>query len=242
MLRAATYRRDIAFRIRPSNTGPGSLGAMPHTSPVQTARRRLRPAVLVAPLLVLAVVVAALLGSQRPSASAPPSHSVHVGPGLAPVSADAPAAPGADGTVADGVTVFDDDVPAVANLDAGLLDALRRAATDAAPDGITFFVNSGWRSPEYQDQLLRDAVAEYGSAEEAARWVATADTSPHVQGQAIDLGDWNTTAWLSTHGSAYGLCQIYGNEPWHYELRPDAVGAGCPTMYADPTHDPRMQP
>ena len=30
------------------------------------------------------------------------------------------------------------------------------------------------------------------------------------------------TAWLSEHGAAYGLCQIYGNEPWHYELRPDA--------------------
>ena len=39
----------------------------------------------------------------------------------------------------------------------------------------------------------------------------------------------------------YGLCRIYGNEPWHYELRPDAVDHGCPPMYADPTHDPRMQ-
>ena len=48
-------------------------------------------------------------------------------------------------------------------------------------------------------------------------------------------------AWLSEHGAAYGLCQIYGNEPWHYELRPEAVDHGCPPMYADPTHDPRMQ-
>ena len=40
---------------------------------------------------------------------------------------------------------------------------------------------------------------------------------------------------------AYGLCQIYGNEPWHFELRPDAVDHGCPPTYADPTHDPRMQ-
>ena len=39
----------------------------------------------------------------------------------------------------------------------------------------------------------------------------------------------------------YGLCQIYGNEPWHYELRPEAIDRGCPPMYADPTHDPRMQ-
>jgi hypothetical protein len=37
------------------------------------------------------------------------------------------------------------------------------------------------------------------------------------------------------------LCQIYRNEPWHYELRPVAIEHGCPAMYADPTHDPRMQ-
>lgn len=40
----------------------------------------------------------------------------------------------------------------------------------------------------------------------------------------------------------YGLCQIYENEAWHYELRPGAIDDGCPAMYADPTHDPRMQP
>jgi D-alanyl-D-alanine carboxypeptidase len=104
-----------------------------------------------------------------------------------------------------------------------------------------FFVNSGWRSPEYQDQLLREAISEYGSEEEAARWVATADTSPHVSGDAIDIGRSDATAWLSEHGAEYGLCQIYNNEPWHYELRPEAIDHGCPAMYADPTHDPRMQ-
>ena len=47
-------------------------------------------------------------------------------------------------------------------------------------------------------------------------------------------------AWLSEHGAAYGLCQIYRNEPWHFELRPRAIESGCPPMYPDPTHDPRM--
>jgi hypothetical protein len=79
----------------------------------------------------------------------------------------------ADGEVPDGVTIFDDAYPAVANLDPALLGALRQAATDAAGDGVEFFVNSGWRSPEYQEQLLDEAVSEYGSREEAARWVAT---------------------------------------------------------------------
>ena len=82
---------------------------------------------------------------------------------------------------------------------------------------------------------------QYGSEEEAARWVATADTSAHVSGDAVDIGPADASAWLSEHGAEYGLCQIYGNEPWHFELRPEAIDDGCPPMYADPTHDPRMQ-
>jgi LAS superfamily LD-carboxypeptidase LdcB len=139
------------------------------------------------------------------------------------------------------VTVFDDDLPAVAKLDPDLLGALRQAATDAAGGGVAFFVTSGWRSPGHQERLLREAVAEYGSEEEAARWVASVDTSAHVSGDAIDVGS-AAAAWLSEHGAAYGLCQTYGNESWHYELRPEAIHESCPPMYADPTQDPRMQP
>ncbi|GAA2475067.1 M15 family metallopeptidase [Streptomyces longisporus] len=147
----------------------------------------------------------------------------------------------ADGLVPNGVTVFDDTIPAVAKLDPDLLQALRRAASAAEHDGVTFYVNSGWRSKAYQNQLLRQAVATYGSANEAARWVATAATSPHVTGDAVDLGRSDATAWLSRHGADYGLCQIYRNEAWHYELRTSAIARGCPPMYADPTEDPRMQ-
>jgi hypothetical protein len=49
------------------------------------------------------------------------------------------------------------------------------------------------------------------------------------------------TRSLRMRGAHYGLCQIYSNESWHYELRPEATSRGCPRMYADPTHDPRMQ-
>jgi zinc D-Ala-D-Ala carboxypeptidase len=139
------------------------------------------------------------------------------------------------------VTVFDDDVPAVANLNPDLLSALRRAATDAAGDGVEFVVTSGWRSPEHQEQLLREAIWQYGSESEAARWVATPNTSAHVSGDAVDIGPSEATAWLSSYGAQYGLCQIYSNEPWHYELRSDAGVYGCPPLYADPTQDPRMQ-
>lgn len=147
----------------------------------------------------------------------------------------------ADGLIPDGTTVFDDAVPGVANLDPALLAALRRAATDAAASQIVLVVESGWRSAQYQSQLFREAVVTYGSEPEAARWVATADTSPHVSGDAVDIGPSDAAAWLSEHGATYGLCQIYANEPWHYELRPRATDDGCPAPYPDPTHDPRMQ-
>jgi len=148
----------------------------------------------------------------------------------------------ADGHVPAGTTVFDNAVPGVAKLDPALLGALRRAATNAATDGVRFYVDSGWRSPQYQEQLLRQAIAKYGSEAAATRWVATPNTSAHVSGDAVDIGPSGAATWLSEHGAEYGLCQIYGNEPWHYELRPEAIDHGCPAMYADPTHDPRMQP
>jgi hypothetical protein len=228
---------------------------MTYSEPARTAARRTRSTILAA----LVVVSAALIG-----VAASRIDTLHGDPGPAVIGIDSdqpttedrgqhddydrrdrrdPAIPlgEADGVVPDGVTVFDDEIPAVANLDPDLLGALRQAATDAADDGVEFFVNSGWRSPKYQEQLFREAVSEYGSEEEAARWVATADTSPHVSGDAVDIGPFDATAWLSEHGAEYGLCQIYSNEPWHYELRPEAIDDSCPPMYADPTHDPRMQ-
>ena len=147
----------------------------------------------------------------------------------------------ADGAIPARTTVFDDGVPGVAKLDRALLGALRRAATEAADDGVELVVDSGWRSADYQEHLLDEAVAKHGSEAEARRWVATPETSAHVSGDAVDIGPSDAAAWLSGHGAEFVLCQIYGNEPWHYELRPEAIAHGCPPMYADPTHDPRMR-
>jgi zinc D-Ala-D-Ala carboxypeptidase len=187
-------------------------------------------------LLAAVAAIGAVLGARLPAAlSSTATSPTHV---LAREHGGARGV--ANGAVPDGTTVFDDGIPGVARLDPALLGALRRAATDAAHAGVRFLVDSGWRSPAYQEQLLREAIAKYGSEAEAARWVATPDTSAHVSGNAVDLGS-EAAAWLSAHGAAYGLCQIDGNEPWHYELRPEAIAHGCPAMYADPTHDPRMQ-
>jgi hypothetical protein len=206
---------------------------MNHTAPGAEARLAHRPA-----LGVLTVVAAVIIGIL----CLPSVWSSGSSLGDALRSDHHGALSEADGLVPDGgASVFDDEVAAVANLDPRLLSSLHRAATDAAEDGVELEVNSGWRSPEYQERLLREAVSKYGSSTEAARWVATPDTSPHVAGDAVDLGPSGATAWLSRHGAEYGLCQIYRNEPWHYELRADAIDAGCPTMYADAAHDPRMR-
>jgi zinc D-Ala-D-Ala carboxypeptidase len=218
-----------------------------YRQPARTTTRRIRiriRRIRVAVLLVVLGAIAAALGPQLLGSSPPTAassidlpRSEHRG-----LRSEHRGALGeADSAVPDGTTVFDDEIPGVANLDSDLLGALRQAATDAAGDGVEFFVDSGWRSPEYQEQLLHEAVSKYGSEEEAARWVATPNTSAHVSGDAVDIAPSGAAAWLSEHGAWYGLCQIYGNEPWHYELRPEATAHGCPPMYSDPTQDPRMQ-
>jgi hypothetical protein len=215
---------------------------MTYREPARTTTRWI-PRILVAGLLVVIAVITAALGyqAQAPKSSSSSSSSSAASPPNAPRSERRGALGEADGVVPDRVTVFDDAIPAVANLDPDLLKALRQAATDAADDGVEVYVTSGWRSPEYQNLLLREAVSKYGSEDAAARWVATAATSPHVSGDAVDIWHSDATAWLSKHGAEYGLCQIYRNEPWHYELRTNAIDRGCPRMYADPTQDPRMQ-
>jgi zinc D-Ala-D-Ala carboxypeptidase len=226
---------------------------MAHSRRARTPTRRAprSPSLVALPLVVIAAIAAALgyqsLASSSSTAASPPTDVLRsASPSrnasrLIWPSTNRRALGEADGAVPDGTTVFDDAIPGVAKLDPALLDALRQAATDAADDGVAFLVDSGWRSREYQERLLQEAVSKYGSVREAARWVATPDTSPHVSGDAVDIGPPAAAAWLSEHGAEYGLCQIYRNEPWHYELRPEAGDHGCPPMYADPTHDPRMQ-
>ena len=190
-------------------------------------------------LVVAALAVAGVAVYRSASAAVPLSGTVGGSLPGAPAAPDG-AVTAEDGLLPEGTTAFDEEYPGVARLSPGLRDALQRAAHDAAADGIVVRVNSGWRSAEYQDRLLQDAVTEYGSADEAARWVASSSTSAHVAGEAVDVGSYDAVDWLSRRGAAYGLCQTYSNEAWHFELRPEAIDLGCPTPYVDPTQDPRM--
>ena len=229
---------------------------LPETLPA-TPRRRTRPAAVLA-LVVAVATLGVVLGRSSSSPAAPspvaprPSarlesmssstEPVAAQPSTPPKEEDGrQAAVGrAEGEVPDDVTVFDTGYPAVERLDPSLLGALRTAARDAAHDRVELYVTSGWRARAYQTQLFREAVTQYGSTAEAARWVAVPGTSAHESGEAVDIGHTDAVAWLARYGARYGLCQVYGNESWHYEYRRTAVTDGCPRPYADPTEDPRL--
>jgi D-alanyl-D-alanine carboxypeptidase len=136
-----------------------------------------------------------------------------------------------DGSVPAGgtLTPFDVQHPAIGRLNPALLSAIQNAANAAAANGITMTITSGWRSPEFQQRLLANAVQTYGSLAAARQYVQTPTMSKHVSGEAVDVGGLGADQWLIANGSRFGLCQIYANELWHFELAADAMG-NCPAL------------
>ena len=155
-----------------------------------------------------------------------------------PSTGDAPSGDGAalgaeDGLSTDGALfTLDDDLPAIANLDPELREALDAASLAAAQDDVTFSFTDAWRSARYQQHLYDQALLQYGSEEEARRWVKPPDQSRHVSGQAVDVYSANAMDWLNRFGADYGLCQIYANEMWHFEYV-EGVSEECPQQLPD---------
>lgn len=192
-------------------------------SPHATARVAL-PIVLVVLLAIAAVAVGVLVQSFAPTARG---------------EAIAPSTPASES--GGPISPFDDDDPAIANLRPELRTALQQAAQAAAGAGFDLVVNSGWRTAEEQARLFEEAVVTYGSREKAARWVAPPETSSHVSGEAVDVGDLDASIWLGDNGRDFGLCRTYSNERWHFEFRAEAIGADCPEPYLDASDDPRLR-
>jgi hypothetical protein len=145
----------------------------------------------------------------------------------------------ADDTIADGyisdsatVSIFDENLPAISNLQPDLRAAVEAATTAAGDDGQDIVITSGWRSAAYQQSLLDEATAKYGSYDEARKWVNTPELSAHVYGDAVDIGPLDAQFWLMEHGSDYGLCQTYTNERWHFEPSTEPGGT-CPVQRSD---------
>ena len=136
-----------------------------------------------------------------------------------------------DGSLPAGQTLtpFDIQNAAIYRLDPRLLAAVQNAATAAATDGITMTVTSGWRSAAFQQRLLDEGVQTYGSLAAAREYVQTPAESRHVTGEAVDIGGAGADRWLIANGPRFGLCQIYANESWHFELVADR-GGNCPPL------------
>lgn len=132
------------------------------------------------------------------------------------------------------VTAFDVENPIVGRLDPALLAAVQEATRAAAAQGVEIEINSGWRSVGFQQRLFDDGVRTYGSVDAARQFVASPQTSMHVTGRAVDVGGPGAAAWMSRNGPRFGLCQVYANELWHYELTADDNGA-CPPMKPNAT-------
>ncbi|MFJ2899417.1 M15 family metallopeptidase [Streptomyces sp. NPDC087218] len=189
---------------------------------------------------VLVLVLTAVWGTptrSEPAARAAPT--ADHGPDGGGASADAAPKDTGDGSDSEGdrpdgreLTPFDTRYPAVGRLDGRLLEAVQKAARDARDDGIEFRITSGWRSKEHQRRLLDEGVEKYGSLEAARRFVKTPEKSTHVSGKAVDIGPTDADDWLIRNGSDYGLCQVYNNEMWHFELL-TTPGGNCPTPLTD---------
>jgi zinc D-Ala-D-Ala carboxypeptidase len=119
--------------------------------------------------------------------------------------------------------------PILAWLDPLLLKAIQDAARQAAAEGIDMKITSGWRSKGFQQRLFDDAVRVYGSVDIARQFVASPEVSKHVTGEAVDIAPLDADRWLIRSGPRFGLCQIYANEIWHFELVADERG-NCPPL------------
>ncbi|MDT5162551.1 MAG: zinc D-Ala-D-Ala carboxypeptidase, partial [Mycobacterium sp.] len=130
------------------------------------------------------------------------------------------------GWIPDGQTLspFDVSNPALAQLDPSLLNAVQDATRAAAAQGVDLRITSGWRSKGFQQRLFDDAVGKYGSVDIARQFVASPDVSKHVVGQAVDVAPVDADNWLIRNGARFGLCQVYANELWHFELAVDQQG------------------
>ena len=135
------------------------------------------------------------------------------------------------GWLPEGTTLSPFDVanPIVSQLDPALLQATQDAAHAAAEQGVELRITSGWRTKGFQQRLFDDAVRNYGSVAAAAEFVASPEVSKHVSGQAVDIAPVEADMWLIANGSRFGLCQIYANEIWHFELATDQYG-NCPPL------------
>lgn len=172
------------------------------------------------------ISVCAIVGCSAPEPAPPPIPAL----GQEPLSIGPAAQDTVAGWLPDDTTLspFDVENPVVGWLDRELLEAVQEAARQARAEGIEIRINSGWRSKGFQERLFADGANRYGSIDAAREFVASPQRSKHVTGEAVDIAPVEADRWLIANGREFGLCQIYANEIWHFELA--AVDGRCPPL------------
>ena len=126
------------------------------------------------------------------------------------------------------------------NVDSRIYPDLQEMFDDMRAQGMYPFVREGFRTREYQQEVMDTRISEYiaqGYGEEEARslaadYVAKPGTSEHELGLAIDINaedgtdSWTVYSWLAAHVYEYGFILRYPEgkeditgisyEPWHY--------------------------
>lgn len=99
----------------------------------------------------------------------------------------------------------------------------------AMPKGVTIY--SGYRSPEHQERLWKQALKKYVSPAAARKWVAPPGGSQHNHGNAADLLyngvrldkiDPAIRQRIHDVMGRYGMHFRMSHEPWHVEVNPAA--------------------
>ena len=116
----------------------------------------------------------------------------------------------------------------------GTQDAFLSAQKAAQAKGLTFLLNSGYRSAAYQQRIFDCWVEQLGSTQAARQYALPPNESAHVQGYAMDIAPPSAAAWLESTKGQFGLCRRYEDETWHFEYQARYKTGGCPALVPHP--------
>jgi LAS superfamily LD-carboxypeptidase LdcB len=116
----------------------------------------------------------------------------------------------------------------------GTQQAFLSAQKAAEAKGLTFLLNSGYRSAAYQQRVFDCWVDQLGSPQAARMYALPPNESAHVKGYAMDIAPPSAAAWLEATKGQFGLCRRYEDETWHFEYQSRYKMQGCPALVPHP--------
>lgn len=127
-----------------------------------------------------------------------------------------------------------DEARKFSGMTSGTQQAFLSAQKAAQAKGLTFLLNSGYRSAAYQQRVFDCWVKQLGSPQAARQYALPPDESAHVMGYAMDIAPPSAAAWLESTKGQFGLCRRYEDETWHFEYQARYKTQGCPALVPHP--------